>query len=238
MSLTVKLALSPCWSRRRSRHARRMPRLPEAQRPRQGVVARPGPAPALLIAGDSSAAGVGVVTSARRWPCCCSRRLAQHCGARVHWRLVARIGLTTAGTLAPAAREPAMQADVAVVVTGVNDVVEQVPSHRAVAAREALANWLRNAMRRAHVAFAPLPPVHHFPACRSRCAGWPGAMRAAHDRRWPLGGTRGDVSLRAHAPAARPGVQWPDDGFHPGAPACRRCRRSRAIVAHVRRTPR
>ena len=36
-------------------------------------------------------------------------------------------------------REPVWLADVAVIVTGVNDVVDQVPSHHAVAARESLA---------------------------------------------------------------------------------------------------
>ena len=92
-----------------------------------------------------------------------AERLSKACAARVHWRLVARSGLTTAGTLHLLQREAPEQADLAVVVSGVNDVVEQVPSHHAVSARDSLANWLRNAHGVQHVAFAPLPPVHHFP---------------------------------------------------------------------------
>ena len=65
-------------------------------------------------------------------------RLADKLGRRVHWQLVARAGLTTQQTLQLLRAEPPLPADVAVVVTGVNDVVDQVPSHRAVAAREAL----------------------------------------------------------------------------------------------------
>jgi hypothetical protein len=135
----------------------------------------------------------------------------------VHWRLLARTGLTTAGTWHLLQREAGLQADLAVVVTGVNDVVDQVPSHHAVAAREALANWLRNAAGVQHVAFAPLPPVHAFPGLPQPLRWVAGADARRHNRAlrdWAA--TRGDVSMRRHGTAADPGGDG-RDGFHPGA---------------------
>jgi enoyl-CoA hydratase/carnithine racemase len=89
MSLTVKLALTPLLVAQAPVTRARMPRLPEAEGPRQGVVGR-GPLLRLLMAGDSSAAGVGVVTQrealAVHWPA----QLAQACTVRVHWQLLAR----------------------------------------------------------------------------------------------------------------------------------------------------
>jgi hypothetical protein len=115
----------------------------------------------------------------------------------------------------------AFAAELAVIVTGVNDVIEQIPSHRAVAAREALANWLRNAQGVRHVAFAPLPPVHQFPGLPQPLRWVAGADARRHDRAlaaWAR--TRSDIShvpvdLRLHH-----GVMA-HDGFHPGAPAYR-----------------
>jgi citronellol/citronellal dehydrogenase len=103
-------------------------------------------------------------------------------------------------------REAATQADVAVVVTGVNDVVDQVPSHRAISAREALANWLRNTQSVQHVAFAPLPPIHHFPGLPQPLRWVAGADARRHNRaleRWAR--TRMDVSSVAMEMPLNPG---------------------------------
>ena len=62
--------------------------------------------------------------------------LARQAGVRVRWRLLARSGLTTQQAEEQLQQHPIGPWDVAVVVTGVNDVVDQVPSSRAVAARE------------------------------------------------------------------------------------------------------
>jgi lysophospholipase L1-like esterase len=123
------------------------------------------------------------------------------------------------------------EADVAVVVLGVNDVVDQVPSQRAVAAREAIANRLRNAHGAAHVVFAPLPPVHRFPGLPQPLRWVAGADARRHDRavaQWAA--TRGDVS---HVPIDLPlntSVMAPD-GFHPGPPVYRVC--SVALAEHI-----
>ncbi len=232
MSLTVKLALSPLLVAQALVTRRRMPRLPEPAGQRHGVAGTTGSTPLrLLIAGDSSAAGVGVLSQRDALAVMLAERLAQACEARVSWRLVARAGLTTAATLHLLQRETAVQADVAVIVTGVNDVVDQVPSHRAISAREALANWLRNTQSVQHVAFAALPPIHHFPGLPQPLRWVAGADAQRHNRalqRWAR--TRQDVSSVAMEMPLNPGVMA-SDGFHPGPAVYRYC--AAAIADHI-----
>ena len=157
--------------------------------------------------------------------------LAQAASARVEWRLVAQSGLTTAQTLHLLQREALPHADVAVVVTGVNDVVDQVPSHRAVSARESLANWLRNAAGVQHVVFAPLPPIHHFPGLPQPLRWVAGTDARRHNAAladWVR--TRQDVSLVDMEMPLNRGVMA-RDGFHPGEPVYRYC--ASAIAEHI-----
>jgi hypothetical protein len=95
MSLTLKLALSPLLVAQALRTRARVPRLPEAVGPREGVAGSGGPLLRLLIAGDSSAAGVGVRKQDDALARPLSRELARRCRAEVHWRLVARAGVTS-----------------------------------------------------------------------------------------------------------------------------------------------
>ncbi|MFO1269781.1 MAG: SGNH/GDSL hydrolase family protein [Rubrivivax sp.] len=235
MSLTAKLLLSPLLVAQALLARSRLPRLPEAEGERAGTVGDGPLEVSVLIAGDSSAAGVGVEHQRDALAMPVAQTLAALSGRRVHWRLHARSGLTTAQmhehlaeelTAAPAG---AFAADFAVIVTGVNDVVDQVPSRRAVAAREALANRLRNAHGVRHVAFAPLPPVHHFPGLPQPLRWIAGADARRHDRalaEWAA--TRGDVS---HVPlelVLNRGVMAPD-GFHPGVRAYRQVAHDIAI---------
>ncbi len=178
MSLTAKLLLAPVLAAQAVATRARLPRLPEAVGPREGMVGR-GPRLRLLILGDSSAAGVGVARQHDALAGHLSRALATSCAARVEWQLLARSGLTSASCLAMLGDAAFGVADVAVVVLGVNDVVDQVPSRKAVLAREAIANRLRNGHGVAHVVFAPLPPVHRF-------VGLPQPLRwIAGGRVWP-----------------------------------------------------
>ncbi|MCC6246362.1 MAG: SGNH/GDSL hydrolase family protein [Rubrivivax sp.] len=223
MSLTAKVLLSPVLVAQALRTRARVPRLPEAAGDRTGIAGAEHAAPnatplTLLIAGDSSAAGVGVTHQRDALAQPLAMQLAAAVRRTVHWRLVAQSGVTTAGThrLLIEHAEP-VHAEFAVIVTGVNDVVEQVPSHRAVAAREALANWLRNGCGVRHVAFAPLPPVHHFPGLPQPLRWVAGADARRHDRalaEWAA--TRGDVT---HVPLPLPfhDDAMASDGFHPGA---------------------
>ena len=199
-----------------------MPRLPEAAGERDGVVGR-GPLLRLLIVGDSSAAGVGVAVQSQALAGHLPKALAAQTAARVRWRLLARAGLTSAQCLDQLLSDVALHADVAVVVLGVNDVIDQVPSQRAVAAREAIANRLRNGHGVAHVVFAPLPPVQHFPGLPQPLRWIAGRDAKRHDdavAAWAS--TRADVS---HVPIDLPlnTALMADDGFHPGEPVYRIC---------------
>lgn len=230
MSLTAKLLLSPMLVAQAMLTRARLPRLPEAQGLRAGGTGR-GPLLRLLIVGDSSAAGVGVAHQSDALAGHLSRALAAQCAARVQWQLLARSGVTSAQCLLMLEAGPPAAADVAVVVLGVNDVIDQVPSQRAVRAREAIANRLRNAHGVCHVVFAPLPPVSRFPGLPQPLRWVAGADARRHDRavaHWASG--RADVS---HVPIDLPlnrGVMA-TDGFHPGEPVYRVC--GVALAEHI-----
>jgi lysophospholipase L1-like esterase len=177
----------------------------------------------VLIVGDSSAAGVGVASQDLALAGYLTRTLAQAAGVRVNWRLVARSGITSAQALTLVQGETHEPADVAVVVLGVNDVIEQVPSHRAVQQRAALADWLLEHCSVRHVVFAPLPPMHQFPLLPQPLRWIIGRDARRHDAamaQWAA--TRDDVwhvpiDLRLGADCMAP------DGFHPGEPVYRTC---------------
>jgi lysophospholipase L1-like esterase len=228
--LALKLGLAPLLVAQAVAARRRTPVMPEAAGPRRGVVGQGAPL-RLLVVGDSSAAGVGVERQSRALALPMARRLAADTGRRVRWQLVAKSGVTTAQALALLRDGPPVHADVAVVVTGVNDVVDQVPSHRAVASREALANWLRNSSGAGHVVFAPLPPVHQFPALPRPLRWIAGADARRHDRAlaaWAA--TRADVSYVDIGMRLNRGVMA-RDGFHPGEPVYRQC--ATMIARHI-----
>jgi lysophospholipase L1-like esterase len=230
MSLTLKLMLTPVLVAQALHTRSRMPRLPEAAGDRRGSVGR-GPRLRLLITGDSSAAGVGVVHQREALAGQLPALLAE-AGCRVDWQLVAQSGLNTAATLHLLQRQAPRHYDLAVVITGVNDVVEQVPSHHAVSAREALANHCRNALGVRHVVFAPLPPVHEMHGLPQPLRWVAGTDARRHDRalaRWAA--TRGDVS-RVHVPMRLNRGVLARDGFHPGEPVYRQS--AVAIAEHVR----
>ena len=236
MSLTAKLLLSPMLVAQAIATRARLPRLPEPVGERAGVVGE-GQAMRLLICGDSSAAGVGVVHQQDALAQRLARKLAEAAAARVQWQLRARSGLTTAQTLALLRDDTEVGAtlacDVAVVVSGVNDVVDQVPSRRAVQARESLANWLRNGHGVQHVVFAPLPPVHHFPGLPQPLRWIAGADAHRHNAalsEWVA--TRADVSCVDMEMSLNRGVMAAD-GFHPGEPVYRYC--ANAIALHIAR---
>jgi lysophospholipase L1-like esterase len=230
MSLAAKLLLSPVIVVQAVATRARLPRLPEAGGAREGAVGR-GPRLRLLIVGDSSAAGVGVENQAQALAGHLPHALARLAHVNVHWRLVARSGVTSAQCLALLDTIAGQAFDLAVVVLGVNDVVDQVPSHHAVAAREAVANRLRNAHGVAHVVFAPLPPVHQFPGLPQPLRWVAGRDARRHDdatAAWAA--TRSDVS---HVPIDVPlnaGVMA-RDGFHPGEPVYRVC--GTALAEHI-----
>jgi lysophospholipase L1-like esterase len=237
MSLVIKLALTPLLAAQAVATRKRMPRLPEAEGPREGAVgdAQAGArALRLLIAGDSSAAGVGVLTQEQALAGQLASRLVPRCAAHVQWRLVARAGVTTEQLIDLLQQQPQpIHADLALIVTGVNDLIDQMPSRRATRARDRLANLLRNGHGVHHVMFCPLPPVHQMPGLPQPLRWLAGTDAQRHNAalaRWVR--TRGDVSQVPLDVQLNRGVMA-RDGFHPGEPVYRQV--AIAVVEHMAR---
>ena len=236
MSLALKLVLAPLLVAQAVATRKRAPLLPEAAGPREGRVGGGGDgALRVLIAGDSSAAGVGVELQDQALAGYLSRALHRRARRPVDWMLRAKSGLTTRQVHELLRAEAAPPADVAVVVSGVNDVIDLVSPQRAIAHRAALADWLLAEHGVAHVLFTPLPPVHRFPLLPQPLRGVMGRDALAHNvalRQWAA--TRRDVSCVAIDLALEP--RWmARDGFHPGEPVYRAC--GEAIAAHIAALP-
>lgn len=236
MSLTLKLALSPLLVAQALRTRARVPRLPEAAGPRRGTAGSGAALLRVLIVGDSSAAGVGVATQRDALAGQLARELAPRINGRVMWQLLARSGITTAQALAMLAVEHPEPADVAIVVTGVNDVVDQVPSQRATRSREQLANTLRNRIGVQHVVFCPLPPIHQFPALPQPLRWAMGAdarrhNRVLHDWVQQRAATMGDASCADMSDLQLNRGVMAHDGFHPGERAYRQV--AHALAQHI-----
>jgi lysophospholipase L1-like esterase len=231
MSLALKLVLSPLLIAQAMATRRRAPVLPEAAGPREGRLGGRGPELRVLIAGDSSAAGVGVAHQDQSVAGHFTRTLHPRIARPLAWTLRARSGLTTRQVheLLRADRPPA--AHIAVVITGVNDVIDQLPSQRAVAHRAALADWLLAERLAAHVVFAPLPPIHQFPLLPQPLRRVMGDDARRHnDALAAWARTRADVSC-VPIPLTLGPDTMASDGFHPGEPVYRVC--GEALAAFV-----
>jgi lysophospholipase L1-like esterase len=245
MSLALKLVLAPVLVAQAMATRKRAPVLPEASGPRQGRVGDGGDALQILIAGDSSAAGVGVAHQDQALAGHLTRALYRRTGRAVHWTLHARSGFTTlqVHALLRAHLEQARHAagdeasapriDTAVVVTGVNDVIDLLPPQRALRHRAELADWLLGDCGAAHVLFAPLPPVHRFPLLPQPLRRVMGDDARRHDEamaRWAA--TRRDVShIAIHFDLSAEAMA--EDGFPPGEPVYRAC--GEALAACIAR---
>ena len=131
--------------------------LPEPEGPREGQLGSVTLVSRVPIAGDSSAAGVGVLNQDHAFAGHFTRSLHRRSNRAVRWRLRAKSGLTTRQVHALLRAHPPPVADVAVLLTGVNDVMGPIPPQRAVQHRAALPKWLLGEGRARHVLFALLP---------------------------------------------------------------------------------
>jgi lysophospholipase L1-like esterase len=223
MSLALKLVLSPLLIAQAMSARKRAPMLAEPQGPREGQLGSGTRALRILIAGDSSAAGVGVATQDHAFAGHFTRTLHRRSGRAVRWRLRARSGLTTRQVLEFLQADPPPAADIAVVLTGVNDVIELVPPQRAVQQRNALADWLLGEGRARYVLFAPLPPINQFPLLPQPLRRVMAADAQLHDAamaRWAA--AKPNVFHTPIALQLAPGAMS-SDGFHPGEPVYRAC---------------
>lgn len=218
IDLAAKLALAPVLYLQASRLKRSALELPEPHGPRAGVEGAAAATLRLLVAGDSSAAGVGARTQDEALALPLARLLAARLPAQVHWQLVAQSGLTSDGVLHLLMHGRVQQADVAVVICGVNDITKEQGLAFALRKRQHIADWLRVHAGVRHVVFPALPEMELFPAVPQPLAFYAGQAARRNNRaqkRWA--GSQAQVS---HCPMD--GVTrrelFSADGFHP-APA-------------------
>ena len=189
-----------CSSPRRSRPGAARRCCPRRPGRAKASLAGDGSAPLrVLVAGDSSAAGVGVADQEQSVIGHFVRSLHRATGRPIAWALRARTGLTTRGVHELLAGSPPFAADVAIVITGVNDVIDQVSTRRALRDRAALADWLLGTGV-GHVVFAPLAADGSLPAPARAAAPRDGRRRASPRRR---AGTLGGDAQRRLASGVR-----------------------------------
>ena len=216
--VAARLALAPVLYRQAERIRRTVVQLPEPDGPRRGAEGTGTTRLRLLVAGDSSAAGVGARSQDEALARPLARAVAARLGARVRWELVARSGLTSAGTLELLRQAPSDAADIAVVVVGVNDITHEVPMPLALRQRLAIVHWLQVHRGVRHVVFPALPDMDKFPAVPQPLAWYAGLHARRNNRaqaRWAM--QHAGVS---HVPmdGVTDARLFSDDGFHPAPP--------------------
>jgi lysophospholipase L1-like esterase len=209
----AKYALAPVLAAQGLALRRRALNLPEPPGPRHGTTGNGAPL-SILIAGDSSAAGVGAPHQDQALSGQLVARLsARH---RVHWRLEARTGDTTAACTRRLQDLPPARFDVAVLALGVNDVTRGIPRRMWLRRQQALHRLLRDKFGTTRIYASGLPPMGAFPLLTSSL-------------KWIMGGEarRFDDAL-AELAACTPGLthvpfdqpldvtMMATDGFHPG----------------------
>ena len=229
MTLALHLPLAPLLLVQAHRARQRIPKLPEADGPRHGTVGH-GPPLRVWIVGDSSAAGVGVATQDQALAGCLAPALARNAGVSLHWRVLARSGLNTQEVVGLvdellAQAEPdagPRTADVAVVVTGVNDIVDRLPDAAVNAARSQVLHHLREHFQVRHVVWTPMAPMGEFVGLPQPLRWIAGREAARHGRaltHW-IATQSGTSQMNFKMPVGDPSL-LARDGFHPGPPLYR-----------------
>ena len=191
-------------------------RLPEPDGPRQGQ-AGSGPRLRLLIAGDSSAAGVGVAHQDEALAGRLVQQLAK--GWQVEWRLEATTGHRTADTLSRLHALPTQRFDVAVLALGVNDVTGAVPQRRFAGQHQELARLLVDRFCVRRILVCGVPQMEHFPALPQPLAWVLGRQARRLDER--LAQLSAQLDGYHHLPFELPSDPElaAEDGYHPNAQA-------------------
>ena len=216
MDRLVRIAIAPLllvqgWQVRRTAL-----KLPEPRGPRQGRVGN-GPELRLLIAGDSSGAGVGVPEQDQALAGQLVQALSQD--FTVDWRLIARTGATTLDALSALKSQPSSPMDVAVFALGVNDVTGLTSVKDWLHHQETLLDHLHQILGTQMICVSAIPPIEHFPALPFPLRWILGkhARRLHSARQRHLSQKPGYVAIDFHMPLT-PDLMA-EDGFHPNAKA-------------------
>jgi lysophospholipase L1-like esterase len=218
LDIATRVALGPLLVAQATRLRRTALELPEPRGARVGTIGRGTPLLRLLVAGDSSAAGVGARTQREALARPLAERLAHRLGGAVRWQLVAESGLTSEGLRLRLIHDRPDAADVAVIIVGVNDITKDAPLAFALRQRQHIVDWLQIHADVRHVFFPALPEMEMFPAVPKPLAWYAGQAARRNNRaqaRWAA--KQPGVSHVVMDGVARADL-FCEDGFHP-APA-------------------
>ena len=231
--VAARVVLGPLLYAQAGRLRRTAPDLPEPAGRRAGYAGTGKVALRLLIAGDSSAAGVGAATQDRALAGLLAKELARRLDGRVRWQLVASSGARSEDVLHLLMRGRLYRADVGVVIVGVNDITKEVPLQQALRKRGQIIALMRRRCGIRHVLFPALPEIEKFPALPQPLA-WYAGRHARRNNAAQAAWLEGQAGA-SHV--AMDGVLDPalmaDDGFHP-APALY-AKVARRLADHIRR---
>jgi lysophospholipase L1-like esterase len=221
LSVASLMVLAPVLLVQGRRVRRLTPRLPPAAGPQEGTTGDGADPLRLVVVGESTAMGVGVAAHAVGLVGHTARALGSAMGRPVRWRVLGRGGATGRALLkefiAPA---PPLDADIFVVILGVNDTLGFSSPARWSRSLDGLLESLRRRSADAPIVLAAVPPMQHFPALPSPLRQVLGFRAYVLDRAaiaWA--GTREAVAHVPHGYAEQAEIPeiFCSDGFHPSA---------------------
>ncbi len=212
----VRIPLLPLLAAQGLTVRRQAQQLPEPPGARHGATGQ-GPELRLLIAGDSSAAGVGAPSQETALSGCLVAQLAQR--FRVTWQVEARTGNTTRDTIERLRAVEQQDFDVVVLALGVNDVTRASTQRRFEAQQRVLYDLLAKKYRPRLVLASGVPPMGQFPLLPHPLRWVLGHQAARLDR--VLARLSSELSGMVHVPMQLPHdpALAASDGFHPSPQA-------------------
>jgi lysophospholipase L1-like esterase len=196
----------------------RTPRLPEAGGDPHGDAPGAGAPLRLVALGESTVAGVGAEHHGEGITACLAARLASRTARAVRWQAVGRSGATARSARAELVpRLVGVEADVLVLVLGVNDVLRFGTAAQWGTDLHALVDAAWDALGGARpTVVSPLPPLGEFGCFPQPLRAFLGLKAAAFDAvTRAVAAARGLVVAPA-LPPLTPEV-FATDGFHPSA---------------------
>jgi len=216
IDVAARIALGPMLLAQASALRATAMQLPEAAGERSGRIGSGEPVLRLLIAGDSSAAGVGVATQDEALALPLAQHLARRVAGGVRWQLLAQSGLTSEGIFEKLQASAVEAADLAVVICGVNDITHQRPIRDSLFVRGQIVDWLRRHRGARHVVFPALPEMEKFPSLKNPLAWYAGQLSRRNNHaqaRWAA--SRAHIS-HAQMDGIADSTLFAEDGYHPG----------------------
>lgn len=229
--VAAKVALAPILHLQADRLKQTAIALAEPAGEREGEAGEGRLVLRLLVAGDSSAAGVGARTQDEALAMPLAAVLATRLRGRVRWQLVAQSGLTSQALFDHVSSARVEPADIAIAICGVNDITHEVAVEYALERRALLADWLRAHREVRHVAFPALPEMELFPALPQPLAWYAGQLSRNNNRAQALWAAACDGVSHVSMDGVADSRLFSADGFHP-APALY-ARVAQRLATHV-----